>query len=225
MADKSISRRKSRFNYKVDFSGQKFERLLVIAPIGEKLAGTTKYECRCDCGEGTIVEISNLVSGNTKSCGCLYRETRKGAQKHGMRNSPEYKVWKGMRVRCNNPNSNCYQMYGGRGIKVSPIWDDFLKFYEDVGPRPSPQYSIDRKDTNGNYEPGNCRWALPKEQARNSRWNRKITFNGETLCLIEWEEKLGLPKGILANRLFNGFTEEESLTLPRHSKARKKKAA
>jgi hypothetical protein len=104
--------------------------------------------------------------------------------------------------RCTNPKSPDYPYYGGRGIKVADEWKDFAVFLADVGPRPSPQHSLDRfPNVNGNYEKSNTRWATRKEQGRNKRNTKRYTFNGESLTLAEWAEKTGLRIGLLYERV------------------------
>jgi hypothetical protein len=120
-----------------------------------------------------------------------------------------------MTSRCVNPANDAYQAYGGRGIAVCDRWQDFAAFAEDMGPRPSPLHTIDRRNNNGNYEPDNCRWATPSEQQRNRRNNRLLTLNGETLCLAEWAERLGITDDMIRQRLDKlGWTIEQALTTP-----------
>jgi len=129
--------------------------------------------------------------------------------------SPEYKSWSGIIQRCCNPKSPAYNRYGGRGIKVCPEWrDSFQKFLKHVGCRPTPTHSIDRIDNNGNYEPGNVRWATIKEQAQNKRTNQKVTYNGETLCVSEWSRRLGIGGKVIGNRLNKGWSAKDALTTP-----------
>lgn len=122
---------------------------------------------------------------------------------------PEYSVWRGMKSRCENPNSFGYEYYGGRGIQV--LFEDFMEFYEHVGPRPSSDYSIDRIDNDGNYEPGNVRWATTKQQARNRSDNHRITFNGVTKAVCEWSEETGIHAALIARRSKQGLPPEEIL--------------
>lgn len=112
-----------------------------------------------------------------------------------------------------NPKSASYPNYGGRGIKVCERWMDFDNFLADMGERPEG-LEIDRKDNDGNYEPGNCRWATIKQQCNNTRYNHKITYNGKTLNLVEWASVLGMKKGTLGNRLKRGWSIERALTTP-----------
>ena len=156
-----------------DLKDQKFGRLVALEPVSFGLRGA-KWLCRCDCGQTCLVPVGNLTSGNTKSCGCLRRELsaklnfKHGQTAHGKR-SPENEAWHHMIQRCENPNYPRYFDWGGRGIKVCERWHKFENFYEDMGDRPSFEYSLDRIDNDGDYEPGNCRWATRKEQRANSR--------------------------------------------------------
>ena len=112
---------------------------------------------------------------------------------HGCTGTPTYRAWQDMIQRCYNPRRTRYPMYGGRGITVCQRWrESFEAFLKDMGTSPSPRHSIDRIDNNGNYEPGNLRWATAKEQSRNQRRNRVLTYQGETLCIAEWAERLGV---------------------------------
>lgn len=127
----------------------------------------------------------------------------------------EYRAWSGMRTRCRNPKFVDWMIYGGRGIKVCDRWNSFAMFFADIGAKPSPRHSVDRIDSDGNYEPGNCRWATAKEQANNWRTrNRKLTFNGETLPLPEWAARLGVTRESLRDRIDSGWSLQKALTTP-----------
>lgn len=153
-----------------DIQGERFSRLTVVRLSTSKLSGRTAWECLCDCGNTTLADGTKLRLGIKKSCGCLKAEMASaGNPKHGLRSTPEYGVWKDMRKRCANPNHISYKYYGARGITVSEEWNDFRRFYDDMGPRPTEDHSIDRIDVDGNYVAGNCRWATAKEQAANRR--------------------------------------------------------
>lgn len=126
--------------------------------------------CQCACGSTTLVTATRLRTGETRSCGCLRKElAAKSHTTHGESLDPLYSTWLGMRGRCNNPKFRSYKWYGARGIKVDPAWDDFAAFKRDVGPRPGPQYTLDRRDNDGPYAPWNVRWATPGEQRMNQR--------------------------------------------------------
>ncbi len=137
--------------------------------------------------------------------------------KHGMRYSREYATWSSMLARCANPLD---ADHGARGIKVCERWrESFEAFYEDMGPRPTCK-SIERLDNDGDYEPGNCKWATPKEQARNRRTSRFLAHNGRRLTLAAWAEATGIPRNTIANRLLRGWSMERALTRPRASSRR-----
>jgi hypothetical protein len=186
---------------RIDLTGKRFGRFTAIAFHPRRTAnGSSYWLCRCDCGVEKLVQYSNLKSGNQQSCGCLRRDLSSDWNRtHGMKNTPEYAAWHAMRHRCDNPNNAHYADYGGRGITVCKRWEKFENFYADMGKRP-PNLTLERNDVNGNYEAGNCRWASRKDQQRNRRNARFITFNGETNCLAVWAEKLGISYRILYAR-------------------------
>lgn len=129
--------------------------------------------------------------------------------------SKEYAIWSSMKQRCCNPKCHEFENYGGRGITVCSAWNDsFLAFLSDVGSKPENS-SLDRIDNNLGYSKENCRWVTSREQNRNKRVNRILTLNGETLCLSDWANRIGIHHQTLRNRLRRGWTLEESLSLPR----------
>jgi hypothetical protein len=151
------------------------------------------------------VAADNLLRGRHRSCGGC-----QGVERHGMSNTPEYGVWKGMIKRCTNVASDDFRHYGARGISVCPQWlQSFTAFLADVGPRPTPEYSIDRyPDNDGNYEPGNVRWSTQDEQMSNMRRNRVIEFNGLSMTLSQWSRHTGLSLQTLSSRLRLGWSVE-----------------
>lgn len=153
-------------------TGYRFARLTV-----SNLSRTSRqgafWNCQCDCGNMTVVAAASLKRGNTKSCGCLREEMRPRLNfKHGQaKKTVEYTAWLNMKVRCLNPKCDKFKFYGGRGITICRRWiESFETFFADVGPRPGPEYSLDRyPDNDGNYQPGNVRWATKDEQSVNRR--------------------------------------------------------
>lgn len=172
-----------------DLAGERFTRLVALRRVADRRSHRTVWLCRCDCGAETVVRTGDLRSGNTRSCGCFYRETcsrtarqylGKGNRQHGLYGTGEHRVWATMKSRCLNPNAQRYADYGGRGIKVCDRWLKVENFYADMGPRPagvSPGgralYSIHRIDNDGDYEPGNCCWATQQEQQVRSTSERR----------------------------------------------------
>ena len=197
-------------------SGEKYGRLTLLSSFVEKQR--RYWLCRCACGKEKAVLQQALKNGNTKSCGCLQKESR---FVHGGYYLPEYQVWCGMKRRCYRLKAGDYKDYGGRGIRVCERWrNSFPNFLEDMGSRPSANYSLDRIDVNGNYEPSNCRWASASEQNNNKRGNHLITFRGETLTETEWRKRLGFDVGIIRQRLARGWSAERALTTPPQQKSK-----
>lgn len=159
----------------------------------------------CSCGNAYKAKPRDLVIGRIKTCGCVNPMTS-----HRKKGSPEYYVWAQMKQRCYNPKSNVFHNYGGRGIKVCDEWvSDFMAFYNHIGPRPSSLHSIDRIDVNGNYEPGNVRWALSDVQDSNKRNTRKVTIGGVTICARKFAKKLGVNPSSVYRRLNKNQSPEE----------------
>lgn len=166
----------------VDLTGQQFDRLLVLGSLGS-VKGRHVWACQCACGNFSALETGDLQRKikPSRSCGCLARDkastlAQRTLLKHGHARanvpwSPEFTAWQGMKRRClDNPRSKDWPNYAGRGIRICDEWlHDFPQFLIDVGLKPSPELSLDRINNNGNYEPGNVRWATQSQQAFNRR--------------------------------------------------------
>lgn len=160
------------------------ERAGRLVATQQRNPGEPRVQCLCDCGKAHSVSLGEW--GRTQSCGCLRGETNTRVNStHGMSKTPEYRVWAHVIGRCCNPNDQDFAEYGGRGITVAEVWRSFERFYADMGPRPEGT-SLDRIDVNGNYEPGNCRWATAEEQANNRRARRLATHCGNG---HEWNDE------------------------------------
>lgn len=195
--------------------GEMFGELTVIQEAGQNARGKAMVFCRCSCGEPRLVQRTNLLSGNTTSCGHVHRSALAQRQlRHGKRSSAEYSTWTNMRSRCLNKNNRGYPGYGGRGIKICSRWENFENFFADMGCRPGKTYSLERIDVNGNYEPSNCRWATKKEQANNRRTSRFITFGELTDTVSRWCEALQIPEYVVRWRLNKGWEVFDALVKP-----------
>lgn len=199
----------------VDLTGRKFGRFTVI----RKAANRNKMSCWlcfCACGEQRVVYGGNLIKGVSTSCGCYSVElTRKRSTTHGMRSTPTYKSWANMWQRCTNPNEEQYPAYGGRGIKVCERWGRFENFLADMGARPSGHTPDRFPNKDGNYEPGNCRWATPREQSNNTRRNRWLTVNGRSQTAAQWSREMGYSRGLILERIdILGWSVEKSVNTP-----------
>lgn len=209
----------------IDHTGQTFGRLTVLGKA-QKPEGSNNtfahYLCKCSCGTVKVIAGDLLRRGNTKSCGCLLKERQnsKWRKTHGLSHTPEHAAWQQALTRCYNKNSKDYQGYGGRGIYMCDQWrNDFLSFYQDMGPRPSPQYSLDRIDNNGPYSAENCRWATPSEQRNNRGPVRHskiaVLYKGETRTMASLARQFAIPEKTLRARLLRfGWDLESALTKP-----------
>jgi hypothetical protein len=199
----------------VDLTGQKFDYWTVESRDAAKNGLRESYWiCECKCGAVRSIRRSKLIRGESKSCGCKRAKTR---ENHGLSNSREYKIWAGMKKRCENPASPNWDKYGGVGIKVCERWSkSFLAFHEDMGPSPSRDHSIDRIDNALGYFKENCRWATKKEQAINRKSTIYLELHGEKKIIQEWIEIYDAPttSNLVIQRLKRGFPLLKALLVP-----------
>jgi hypothetical protein len=196
-----------------DLTGQTFNYLTVLEKATQR-GHYSYFQCKCKCGTIKEVRGSNLISQQTKSCGCLLKET---LTKHGKTGTPAYLSWKAMNTRCNNRKFPRYIDYGARGIRVCDRWrgkDGFKNFFTDLGERPKG-YSLDRINNDGNYEPENCRWSDKYTQANNARSNNLITYKNQTKTLSQWARVMGLGRYTLSCRIYKyNWSIEKALMTP-----------
>jgi hypothetical protein len=191
-----------------------FDRLTVIAYTGVTVRKTSLWLCRCICGVEKVIAGTHLISGHTRSCGCLNKElTVARNTTHGLSGIPAYKVWDSMLQRCRNPRDRSFANYGGRGIGVCERWEKFENFLGDMG-EPPPGMTLDRRENDGDYTPENCKWATRSEQMRNTRQSRILTFKDKSLCVVDWAEILGIDRKVLYKRLDYGWSVEKTLSTP-----------
>lgn len=189
--------------------GERFGRLTIISQISKK--GKANLVCICECGEHFTAYRSNIVTGKTKSCGCLNVEIVKNRSfKHGRIHKGEYTSWNQMKQRCQNKNNPAYKYYGARGISVCKKWQSFEGFHEDMGKRPRG-HSIERINNNGNYCKSNCKWIPKTEQSKNRRGNIMITHNGVTKGIPEWSKDTGIASGTIKMRIHRGWSHKRAI--------------
>jgi hypothetical protein len=187
-----------------DLSGKRFGKLVVVGPHPERTGhGMIRWICRCDCGKEKTVTTAN-IGKNTNSCGCLRNTQGSHSRKHRL-----WAVFSSMHGRCENPKDKAYENYGGRGIKVCVRWDSFLNFLEDMEATYAPGLSIDRRDNDRNYEPGNCRWATAKEQGRNRRCSINIDTPWGRMNVAEAAERIGMNRERFSTRVKLGWTMDQ----------------
>lgn len=193
--------------------GKRFTRWTVTAETSLRHAGGSKlWNCVCDCGNTKNVATKHLNAGKSKSCGCLNAEKQRAKKvvttKVEIR---EYRIWAGMKTRCENEKAHTFKDYGERGITVSEGWSrSFENFLKDMGKCPEG-FTLERKNNDLGYSKENCTWASVKMQARNRRSNVMVTYKGETRCLVEWVEILGLNYSKVNQRLKRlGWTAEKA---------------
>lgn len=208
-----------------NLTGRVFERLTVKAYSRPRQCPSGQVQqlwtCECECGRVVEVSTGNLTSGNSNSCGCLGRKhATEAATTHGLSKTATYRIWRAMIHRCENKNSSYYHRYGGRGVTICKRWRaSFENFLADMGSRPSARHSIDRYPNNdGNYEPGNCRWATAREQSRNRSDNVIVEAFGKRMCAQDFAAEVGIGKMTLIRRIRRGWSPEKALTTPAYKK-------
>lgn len=201
--------------------GQKFGRLTVVSRAENDKHGKTMWNCICDCGNTKEKPTGSreLLSGNTKSCGCLKVQKlneSKASSTHGMSRSALYTIWRNMKSRCYNKSNCSYKDYGERGIVVCDEWKHSFSIFAEWAKRNgySKGLSIDRINVNGNYEPSNCRFSTSKVQANNRRNNVIISLNGKNHTVSEWSEITGLSSYMIYQRLKKGWSGKDAITIP-----------
>lgn len=202
----------------VPLAAGKYGRLTVISQESVKMV-----VCACECGSPPkSYRAVSVKHGNTRSCGCLAKEVRiargRSSATHGLSKTRVFAIWSGMINRCENQNSISYPRYGGRGINICDRWrTSFENFYEDMGDPPTELHSLDRLESDGNYELGNCRWATKLEQTRNRSNSINITVGSVTLPLKDWCDRYGANYSDVWSRLFKlSWPIELALFAPKH---------
>lgn len=191
---------------KAELAGKRFGRWLVLHET--TCGGIATWRCRCDCGTEKDVQRGHLMGGRSQSCGACRPRKEKTVHSH-----PLYRTYCNIIQRCENKRNAAYPNYGGRGIRIHPVWRrDFWQFVADMGERPSVQHSIERIDNDRNYEPGNCIWATRSEQMRNTRRNHMVTYNGQVMPLVRACEMAGVNYGTAKWRLANGVAEKDAFS-------------
>lgn len=195
-----------------NLEGQRFSRLIAIKLVGQNIRKNNLWECKCDCGNTVTILARSLLDGKTQSCGCLQKErviesNIKIHTTHDKSKTNLYSKWAGMKRRCYNLNDKRYPDYGGRGITLCEEWkENFETFYNwAINNGYKKELTIDRIDTNGNYNPSNCKWSTMLEQSHNKRNNRNITYKEKTQTIAEWSRQLGLNTKSLYTRVERGL--------------------
>ena len=210
---------------RVEVLGQSFGRWTVVAEAAPDAWKHRRVQCLCQCGQTKVLSLNILRTGDSRSCGCYnwgQSEIRKAERNrsgtpehHNMTGTPEYVSWVSARSRCHCPTSGNYRHYGGRGIYMCDAWrGSFAAFFRDMGPRPSLSYTLGRIDNDGPYSPENCHWATRFEQGRNTRQNRFVTINEETLCVTDWAARNHINTAIVWSRIQLGWSPERAVSAP-----------
>ena len=200
---------------KIEIIGEKYGKWIVLSEAESKNHNRA-FLCRCDCGTEAVVMGHNLRTGGSVQCTQCAWESHPGRKKtHGLTGTRIYNIWRGIKLRCYIPSHPSFDHYGGQGITMCDRWrNSFESFLEDMGKLPTQFHQIDRIDNEGNYEPNNCRWVLPKEQQNNRRNNIMISYKGETRSVADWASVLGVNQSTLYMRVKAGWPSEKVLSTP-----------
>ena len=201
-----------------DLTGEAFGLLTAVRCVGSGgTNGGAVWEFRCGCGAVKNIPAVNVTRTRrpARTCGAVVHVKASRHRTHGRTNTPEYSVWRSVVARCTKPTDRRFKNYGGRGITVCDRWLKFENFLADMGQRPAPGLSVERKNNDGPYSPENCVWATAAEQVANRRNTHRLTLNGVTKTLAEWAREIGLPWRTLHGRIFDyHWTVERALTTP-----------
>lgn len=205
----------------IDLTGQKFGRLKVIGRAKNK-GKRVCWKCQCNCGRIAIVTGHELKAGDTKSCGCLRKETTSALNKiHGDYETRLYRIWAGIKTRIFNENSKDFTGYGAKGINLCDEWANSFEEFKNwaMSNGYADNLTIDRIDNDKGYSPDNCRWIKNSEQSANRKSNHYITYNGQTKTISEWAKILNIERAALSRRLNKlGWSVEKALTTPPHKR-------
>lgn len=214
---RSVTRKGARGHSFDDLTGMRFTRWTVVR-LEASIRKPKTWHCVCDCGTERLVITHSLRIGRSRSCGCLASEETVGRlTTHGMHLHPAYNSWRACHNRCEVPNTTGYSEYGGRGITICDRWKSFEAFWEDMGATWAPGLTVERKDTNGHYEPGNCRWGTPKEQANNRRYHNMINTPEGPMNVSQASERFGINRSSIMRRMRDGWPEHRLLEPPQFS--------
>lgn len=202
-------------------TGKKFGRLTALRRDPKKYSDV-HWICKCLCGKTTSVVTSFLISGHTRSCGCMRRDaakkmgtaTRTHGEGHGDKVSVEYMAWRSMLDRCRNKNNSAFKHYGGRGIRTCRRWHKFENFLADVGRRPSKKHSLERVKNNQGYKPSNVQWATWSEQANNKRTSKRITISNRKSTVSQWAKLYNITASTLRGRIMRGWKPKDAVLSP-----------
>jgi hypothetical protein len=202
--------------------GRTSGRLAVVVDLPAEKGVEHRVKCLCSCGNHCIKRAHQITSRSVSSCGCIGLGPR--PVKHGharkLTTTAEYEIWCGIKKRCLNKRNHAYMRYGGRGISICDLWrTDFTAFLAHIGPRPGPEFSIDRINNDGNYEPGNVRWATAATQGRNTSTNLTLVAFGRSQNIADWASETGIKYRTIMSRLRKGVDVETALSSPIKSRA------